>query len=311
MSTRAHGPMAGFHWLRRAINVGRHNPRALFGAASMLMAVWIMPTVLQIGLHAFFDPGEGAEIVIAALLTLLSAATLVPLMGGYLRLLDASERGRPAHANEIFEIFRAGHAWRTCMVFALLMLLVHLAVTSALVSQLGTGLMDWAENVMKVSQQAKEAGPGAKPPAVPALPPGAIPFAGLSSVWLVVIGCAFAVGLGQIALTGRNVRTALVDGFAGTAKNLLPLALMAVCGFGAMVVASVALAMVILVLGTVANLVHPVLAMAVVVPLYVAFLTVVYAVLLSLMYQMWRDIAGEDAPVDGHPDSTRPDQLAA
>ena len=297
MSTRAHGPMAGFHWLRRAINVGRHNPRALFGAASVLMAVWIMPTVVQLGLHAMFEPGEGVEIVIAALLTLLSAATLVPLMGGYLRLLDASERGRPAHANEIFHIFRAGHVWRTCMVFALLMLMVHLVVASALVSQLGNGVLEWYADVADRVQQAQQA--GAKPPVIPELPEGAIGLLGLGSVWMLLFGCAFAIGLGQIALLGRGARAALVDGFAGTFKNLLPLLVMAVLGFCAMAVVTIALMMVLVVVAGIAGLVHPMLGFAVFLPLYVAFLTVLYAVLLSVMYQVWRDIAGEGAaPVD-------------
>ena len=308
MSTRAHGPMAGFHWLRRAINVGRHNPRALFGAASMLMAVWIMPTVLQLALHATFQPGEGAAIVIAALMTLLSMATLVPLMGGYLRLLDASERGRPAHAGEIFQIFRAGHVWRTCIVFSLLMLLVHLAVASALVSQLGNGVVDWYVDVMQRLQQAQQAGAGAKPPAMPELPEGAVGLLGLGSLWMLLFGCAFAIGLGQVALMGRGARSALVDGFAGTVKNLLPLLVMAVLGFGAMMVVTVALVMVMVVVGGIAGLVHPLLAMAVFLPLYVAFLTVVYAVLLSVMYQLWRDIAGDDTTPAEHVD---PGQLAA
>lgn len=306
MTTRAHGPMAGFHWLRRAIHVGRHNPRALFGAASMLMAVWILPTVLQLALHTAFKPGEGAAIVIAALMTLLSMATLVPLMGGYLRLLDASERGRPAHASEIFQIFRAGHVWRTCIVFSLLMLMVHLAVASALVSQLGNGVVDWYLDVMQRLQQAQET--GAKPPVLPDLPDGAVGLLGLGSLWMLLFGCAFAIGLGQVALMGRGARSALVDGFAGTVKNLLPLLVMAVLGFGAMMVVTVALVMVMVVVGGIAGLVHPLLAMAVFLPLYVAFLTVLYAVLLSVMYQVWRDIAGEgDAPVD----PAGPGQLAA
>jgi hypothetical protein len=308
MSTRVNAPAAGFHWLRRAINVGRHNPRALFGAASMLMAVWLLPTVLQLGLHVTFKPGEGAAIVIAALMTLLSMATLVPLMAGYLRLLDASERGRPAHAREVFQIFHSGPTWRACVNFSLMMLLVHLGVVSLLASQLDNGVLDWYFDAVRRVQEAQQAGAGAKPPVLPPPPEGTASLVGLSSLWLLLFGCAFAVGLGQIALTGRGARAAVADGFVGTVKNLVPLLVMAVLGFGAMVVAMVGLAIVLVVVGGVAGLVHPVLAAAVLLPLYVAFVTVAYALLLSVMYQLWRDIAGQDAsPVE----PATPGQLAA
>jgi hypothetical protein len=290
--------MAGFHWLRRAINVGRHNPRALFGAASILMLAWMLPTMLQLVLHAAFKPGQGAALVIAALMTLLWLATLVPLMGGYLRMLDASERGRPAHAGEIFQIFRSGPVWRRCVAFSLLMFVLNLAVTSALVSQLGNGLMEWYLDVMRIAEQAQQAPPGAKPPVLPAPPDGTAGLLGLGSLSMLLMGCMFAVGLGQIALTGRGARAALVDGLAGTAKNVLPLLVMAALGLAAMLVLSVGVFIVLLVIAVLAKL-SALLAFAVFLPLYVAFLTALYAVLLSVMYQLWRDIAGDDAaPVD-------------
>lgn len=307
MSTRAHGPMAGFHWLRRAINVGRSNPRALFGAASILMAVWMLPTIVQLGLHAAFKPDEGVAIVIAALMTLLSLATLVPLMAGYLRLLDASERGRPAHASEIFQIFRSGPVWRRCVAFALLIFVLNAVVTSLLVSQFGTGVLEWYQEVVRIAQQAEQA--GTKSPPLPPPPDGTASLIGLSSLSMLLFGCAFAVGLGQIALTGRGARAAIVDGFAGTAKNLLPLLVMALFGFGAMVVVTSGAFFVVLIIGVIGKLLHPLLAFAVFLPLYVAFLTVLYAVLLSVMYQLWRDIAGEDAAPADHVDP--PGHLAA
>ena len=255
--------------------------------------------MLQLVLHAAFKPGEGAAIVIAALMTLLSLATLVPLMAGYLRMLDASERGRPAHAGEIFQVFHSGPAWRTCILFSLAMLMVHLVVATVLASQFGNGVMEWLQELNRLALQAQEAGPGAPQPALPAPPAGTASLLGLGSLWLLLFGCAFAVGLGQVALGGRGVRGAIVDGFAGTLKNLLPLLVMALLGFGAMLVVGIGVNLVLLVLGGIAGLLHPMLGVLVMLPLLVAFVTVLYAVLLSVMYQLWRDIAGEDAaPVD-------------
>ena len=44
MTTRANGPLAGLAWLRRAFNAGRHNPRAIFGGASLLMVAALPKT---------------------------------------------------------------------------------------------------------------------------------------------------------------------------------------------------------------------------------------------------------------------------
>ncbi|QSX79235.1 hypothetical protein [Agrilutibacter solisilvae] len=314
MSTRAHGPTAGFHWLRRAINVGRHNSRALFAGAAVLMAVWLMPTVLQLVLMAAFKPGEDVTIAIGALMTLLWLATLVPLMGGYLRMIDAGEHGQPAHARDIFQLFRSGAAWGACVRFALLMLLVHLLVGYVLVTLFGQGVMEWYLDAAEKIQQAQQAGvaAGGTPPQLPDAPSGTAGLVGLGSLWLLLFGCAFAIGLGQVAIGGRGVREATVDGFAGTARNLAPLLVMAVLGVGAMAVVAVGMFLVLLVVGGVAGLLHPTLGLAAILPLYVAFLTVLYAVVLSVMYQIWRDVAGP-APVAGPspPDQLEPHHLEA
>lgn len=291
MNTRAHGPLAGFHWLRRALQVGRHNPRALFGGAAMLMAAWLAPSMLQAILHLALDPGDEVAIAIAALMTLLSVLILAPMMGGYLRLIDASEHGRPAHARDVFQLFHSRHAWRTCAGFGLLLMLVHLAVGYVLVSQFASGLLDWYLEVTRLLQQVRPGDAGQ--PQLPAPPAGIGGFLGLASIFALFIGGVFAVGLGQVAMGGRGVRAAFADGFAGAAKNLLPLLVLAVLAFGAMVVAVVAVFMVLVVVGGLAGLLHPVLATLVVVPLYLGFLAVLNAIMFSVMYQVWRDVTDQ------------------
>ena len=295
MTTRAHGPLAGFHWLRRALQVGRHNPRALFGGAALIMAAWLLPNMVQAILHGVLKPGDEGAVLIAAVMTLLSVAILAPLMGGYMRLIHASEQGRVAHAREVFDLFRSGPAWRRCAGFGLLVLMVHVLVGYLLVSQFADGLMEWYLQVMTLVQQAQQTGAKAMP-AWPPLPEGIGAFFALASLWALFIGCVFAVGLGQVALTGRGVRAAFADGLAGTAKNLLPLMVMAVLAFGALTCAAVALAMVLAVIALVAGLVHPTLAAAVVLPVYLLFLAVLYALVFSVMYQVWRDVADPAPP---------------
>ena len=41
MTTRAVNAMAGFDWLKRGINLGRNNPKAVFGGAALLLVAVI------------------------------------------------------------------------------------------------------------------------------------------------------------------------------------------------------------------------------------------------------------------------------
>ena len=47
MTTRANGPLSGLDWLKRGLNSGRHNPRAIFGGAAVLMVAALLPSIVQ------------------------------------------------------------------------------------------------------------------------------------------------------------------------------------------------------------------------------------------------------------------------
>ena len=98
-------------------------------------------------------------------------------------------------------------------------------------------------------------------------------------------------GTEVVALHGRGIGTALLEGVAGAVRNLLPLLVTAAVAFALLMAAAIAL----LLVGAVLALLHPVLAVAVFLPLYMAFVLVVYVVMFGVMYHLWRDIAG-DAP---------------
>ena len=57
--------------------------------------------------------------------------------------------------------------------------------------------------------------------------------------------------------------------------------------------------MLVLVAG-ILGLLHPVLAVAVFLPLYMVFVLVLYVVMFGVMYHLWRDVAGDPpAPATG------------
>ena len=90
MTTHATGPLAGLTWLKRGINLGRHNARAVFGAAAILMLVGILPGLLQLLVLSILKPDPNGAMIVAAGANLVSIVILSPFMGGFLRLSDAT-----------------------------------------------------------------------------------------------------------------------------------------------------------------------------------------------------------------------------
>lgn len=294
MTLRTNGPLAGFAWLRRGLDAGRQNPRAVFGGAAVLAVAWLLPNLVQLLLQAALRPGPLGTNAIAALTTLLAIALLAPLIGGYLRVIDACEHGRPAHAADIFLPFRQGQGSQRMVGFALLVMLLQLGLLSVLFGVFREGLealAGWSAQVTEAIRTTDSDKPAAMPPP----PEGLGGFLGLGSLGALFLGGVFAIGMGQVVFAGRRVAGALADGLRGTLRNLLPLLVLAVVAFALLM--GIGLAAVLLV--AVLSLIHPVLAAAVFLPLYMLFLLAAYAVMFGVMYQLWRDVAGERAPVAG------------
>lgn len=295
MTTRANGPLAGIAWLRRGFNSGRHNPRAIFGGAALIMVAALIPGFLQAFAHAVLKPGPGAATIIAALTTVLAVVLLGPLMGGYLRVVDRSERGEPAQAADVIAPFRNVHDAKRLIGFSFIMLLVQLGALSLLFALFGHALQNLQDWYLRVAELLQHATPD-KPAQLPPPPDGLGGLFSLGGLFALFVAAVFAVGFGQVALQGRNLGAALVDGLAGAARNLLPLLVMAAVAFALMMAAGVVLVLVAGILG----LLHPVLAVAVFLPLYMVFVLVLYVVMFGVMYHLWRDVAGDPpAPAAG------------
>lgn len=104
-----------------------------------------------------------------------------------------------------------------------------------------------------------------------------------------------AIGLGQIAFSGRSVPQAFADGIRGTLANLLPLLLLLLATLVAGFALTMVLALAILVLGAVGSLAGPQAAALATAPVYFVFLLGAYVVMFRVMYHLWHDICG-DAP---------------
>ena len=299
-TTRALGPGAGLGWLRQAINLGRSNPRAVFGAVALLALVALIPSVVQLILQQGLGLEPGAMVNVIGLLSLLMLVLYPLLIGGLLRVIDDAEHARPTHATALFATFRAGSGAGRLIAFGVLITLIYVAAFGALIAAFGPGLFGWYMQVLDASMQGDQA---AMATAVQAVPDGLGTVMALGTLVGLFCTGVYAIGFGQVALGERPVLAALGDGIAGTLKNLLPIVLLAAVAFIGLLVFMGIFALVLAVLVGLGSLVHPSVGMLLAVPVYLAMLLVLYVVMFGVMYFMWRDVCGVTEDTTGETDT--------
>lgn len=306
MTTRAMGPMAGFHWLKQAINLGGANPRAIIGAAALLMVVALVPTVLQLLLQNVMGiTSQGVAFALVGFSLLYSLLVMPPLTAGYLRIIHATETGAPTRAGAIFDAFQAGSGAPRVIGLVLLLLVLGIAMFGVIAAVFGG---DFFLEIAAMMTAMETAAPGATPE-LPQLPSG---FGTLMAV-LFVVGLFFngvyAISIGQVALTGRSVGGAFADGILGALKNLLPLLVLLLVGIVAGLIVILVLVLVVGLLMMLGSLVHPALGVALAAPVYLGAMVLLYVVMFGVMYFMWRDVCADGTPAQDGND--RDHQVAA
>lgn len=277
-------------WLKRAFDLGRINPKAIFGGAALLLAVLLLVTLggsVLMAMVAVMKPAGAIAVLASMLFTGALMALMAVLFVGYLRLLDAVEQGRDANVMTVFSGVGDRATTLRAIGFMLVLMLVQNLLLFGLVALLAPEFGSW---YLKVAV----AGAGQTPPT--ALPSGF----GTALALLSVIGmfsfAVQAIGLGQIALRGRSVGAALTDGLLGAARNLLPLLVLFVLMFLATVVLFIVAGVLILVVGLLAKLVGAWLLVLIGIPLYVAFMVGLMVVMFGVMYYLWRDVCDDGLP---------------
>ncbi|GAA4856350.1 hypothetical protein GCM10023332_05020 [Luteimonas vadosa] len=287
------GPGAGLGWLKNAINLGRHNAKAVFGAVALMALVALVPSLVQLLLQQGLGVGPQSMLMVAGLLTLAMIVVYPLLVGGMLRVIHASENGQPTHATALFDTFRAGNGAGRLIGFGVLLTAIYITVFLAVIMAVGKDFLSWYMQVINLSLQA---GDPSQLPALPALPEGFGTLMALGTLVGLFFGGIYAIGFGQITLAGRTIGEALADGVGGTLKNLLPLLVLAVVVFVAMIVLMIVVALVGGLLMLIGGLVHQSLALLLLAPVYLGMLLVMYVVMFGVMYFMWRDVCGDPPP---------------
>lgn len=302
MHTRTMGPGAGWRWFMQGINLGRNNPKAIFGGAGLLLGTVVVLAIalslLIAAVELSLKPGLGGSMALSLVLMVPILAVLAALMVGYLRLIDAAESGRTARAMDVFAAFKDVGTNLRAIGLVIVLALVQNALVVALIAGLAPDVGQWYLQSLQASVA------GVAPQQMTSVPDGL----GVAFVVMLVLGlfgyAVQAIALGQIALRERSLGGAFVDGIGGAAKNLLPLFVLAVIVIVASFVLILVTGLLVMLIGVLAKLAGLWLAVVLGIPLYIGALLIAYVVMFGVMYSVWRDVAGEDvagaAPTADH-----------
>ena len=290
MTSRTVSMGAPFRWLMKAVDVGRRNPRALFGGFALLLVVALIPSVVQMVAQSLL--AESPQLVLAVYVVSILASLVImpPLTGSAFRLLHACETGQPAAASDIFDGYRDGG-------FALRMILTAVLVTLAYLVLFGLlyVVMPGKEFMIELFSRSMATPPGGQPDmsGMPPFPPSFLLWMLGAFAVMLVLTHAYLLAFGQAALAGQGPADSVLAGFKATLRNVLPF-----LGFTlvAMVVGFVLVLILAIVVGLFAAVlmaVSPVLAGVVLLPVYLGLMLVMYVVMFGFYYHGWREIFDE------------------
>lgn len=285
---------APFRWLARAFDVGRRNPKALFGAIALVMAVVFAISVLQMMLQAGAQASTTGVAVVMALSTVISWVVMPPLFGGVFRVLDAAERGRPVVSTDVFNAFSQGQGGKRLVLTSLVYSLAYLAMLALL---LLTPLGQFFREYFAIAL-ATPVGGEPDQAAILALmqktPPTAILWLPLAALGIGAWLHASMLALATAALREASVAECVVAGLLAMGRNFLPL-----LGFSLALMLGGTLVFFLLALvgGLVVgllSLISPVLGLVVLLPLMGLLMLATYALLFGFYYHAWRGIFGDE-----------------
>lgn len=284
MTGKSVGLGAPFRWLAAAFAMCREHARVLFGAASMLMLVALLPSLGQLLVEAALQPSPTSGMVIQAIFTIVSLLLFPPVVGGFYRIVHALHEGRAAHSFDLFAVFQDAAATRNLIVTNLIFVLASIAVIVGLAYAFGgQPLFDFLRTASTLKPGATE---------VPALPEGMLALLFSMAILLMVIATAQGLATAAVAVSGLPALAAVAEAFKLALRNsavfLLFYLPMSVLGF----IVFMVFALVAVLIGTVLSLANPILAAALLAPVTLAMVLVLYALMFTFFYYAWRDLFG-------------------
>lgn len=291
MQIRPLPPAQAWRWFVEAINLGVRNPRAIFGAALLLVGCLYMLVVVGGVLAGMVGGGQATTpMLLITLMTVVGVFLLVPvLIGGLMYVIREAEAGRAVRARDLFEPFKAGRAGKLAAFGSLQILLMALGMT--ITRQLaGEDYMSAYNEAVNAMIQQQEVVP---------LPAPAHP--ALLFFWQIAFNyfttTLMLLGVALVMLSGSRfidaVKSATTAALRNIAPNLLAAGLFFASVMIVVMVMSVFGSVLLLVLG---KLFMPLAWLAGLI-LALALVSAVLVVICGGGYLIWRDtFADEGAP---------------
>lgn len=290
----------GIDWLRRAVNVGGRNPRAVFGAAALFFvtlyavaALAVLPVASRLQGRSSLSLGESLAAGVP-LLVVLAIATPI-LLGGLMHVIDQVEKGGEARARDLFAMFRHGRA-PGLMGLGFVQVALNMAGVLLVVVAAGPDYVLDSIRAVQGAMEGKVVTPREQPNVLLLM---LLQLVNLLLNYLSVALMLLCVPL--IVLSRMGLAESLRVGLRASVVNLAPNLLGGIVFAITVIVAVVMVTLVSAVVGGLAAFVHPVLGGALALAIWLAFAVVMLVVAVAASYFAWQDMFATDASAPGTP----------
>lgn len=291
----------GLAWFKQSLDLGARNPKAVFGAALLLIGV-LYALAMLLGLSASLvarpAPGQVPDLGRIALLFvpmfLLLMLLFPSLLGGLMYVIREAEAGRPVRALDLFAPFRQGKAPRLAWLGVVQLVLAFIGGV-VMVSIAGPDY--WRDYLAAVR--------GAMSGTMPAVPqpdhPGLLMLVQLAFNYFSYAIMLLAVPL--MLFSGSDLAGAIKDSLRAAVRNVGANVFAGLLFVLGVIVAALLVALLSGLVGIIGNLVHAAVGNALMAVVFIGFGAVLLVVLTGGAYLAWRDTFGDAAPpstsVDG------------
>ena len=288
----------GMAWFRAAIDLGGRNPKAVFGAAVLLIAV-LYAIALVVALVAMTlsraTPGTApntAVLLAVAVPLFVGMMVLLPiLLGGLMHVIREAEAGRPVRARDLFAPFRSGRAGALA---ALGGLQIVLAILSGLIVVAIAGPNYWQDYIAFV-----QGATGGATPVAPPQPrhPGLLFLMQVAFNYFTYAIMLFSVPL--VLFSGAKLADAVRGSLSASVRNIGANVLAAALFVLGTIVAAIVVVLLTALANMLGNLLHPAVGTLLSLVWLLTFGAALLVVLAGGAYIAWRDTF--DAPPGAPP----------
>jgi hypothetical protein len=270
----------GLAWFRAAIDLGAHNPKAVFGAALLFIAVLYGFAIVMMLASYFLGGNPSILVLVLGPLSILVTIALPILLGGLMHVIREAEHGRPAQPRDLFAPLRSPRL-RGLVALGLLQLLIQLLSGMLMIGLAGPTF--WQDYFNAMSTMT----PGT-PPNLP-VPDNwwLLIVVQLAFYYFTTVITLFAVPL--VLFSGETTIAAVRDALRASVRNIGANFFAGVLFVVGTLIATIIVVVIAALVELLGRLIHPVVGQLLTLPILLAFGSALLVVLAGGAYLAWRD----------------------